>query len=128
VQGRVTDDERQLCKWRCTKHRREPPRQHAVVHLDGDMARVVDVTEQYEVQAALHTFVPRNPPEERQQRRLPTLQEEQGPVAAADEGGAESLVPTTTTQDSSVPLRTMGGGPRFPGVRAVSMVGPSVDV
>lgn len=34
----------QMCVWRCTKHRREPPSSERIVRVDGDFSRLVDVS------------------------------------------------------------------------------------
>lgn len=40
-----TEDEHQLCRWSCTKHRREPPTTTpTIVRVDGDFGRLVDVS------------------------------------------------------------------------------------
>lgn len=57
VTGNPTQDDNQLTKWRCTKHRREPPKPHAIVQIDGRFARVVDVSEDFTIDTASRTIV-----------------------------------------------------------------------
>lgn len=47
VTGNPTQDDNQLTKWRCTKHRREPPKPHAIVQVDGRFCRVVDRSDEF---------------------------------------------------------------------------------
>jgi len=45
VTGKPTAE--QLCVFRCTKHRRQPPKPSAIVRIDGGYNRVVDVSSEY---------------------------------------------------------------------------------
>lgn len=47
VTGNPTQDDNQLTKWRCTKHRREPPKPHAIVQVDGRFCRVQDRSDEF---------------------------------------------------------------------------------
>lgn len=42
--GRPTENADQVAKWKMTKHRREPPREHALVKIVGHVCKVVDVS------------------------------------------------------------------------------------
>lgn len=44
VSGPPTDDGRQLARFRCTKHRREPPKPYSTVEIRGSFNEVVDRT------------------------------------------------------------------------------------
>jgi len=45
VSGSV--DENGMCKWECTKHRREPPSKHRIVRVYGRFNRIIDCTHSY---------------------------------------------------------------------------------
>ncbi|MFO0822516.1 MAG: hypothetical protein U0792_05250 [Gemmataceae bacterium] len=45
VTGKPTSE--QLCVFRCTKHRRQPPKPSAIVRIDGGYNRVIDVSSEY---------------------------------------------------------------------------------
>ena len=49
VTGPPTEDGRQLARFLCTKHRREPPRGYAIVKIDGRFNRVIDVSKDFVV-------------------------------------------------------------------------------
>lgn len=52
VCGHPTDEPNklQVTKWKCTKHRREPPSQYMLVGIDGRFHRLLDVSAEYVVQ------------------------------------------------------------------------------
>ena len=57
VGGPPTEDGRQLALFRCTKHRREPPKAYAVVKINGSYNEVVDETDIWTVDHQNRTFV-----------------------------------------------------------------------
>lgn len=44
-------NEEQLCKIRCTKHRRQPPREYGIIQVDGLFSRVRNMSESYAIDA-----------------------------------------------------------------------------
>jgi RecA/RadA recombinase len=47
ITGPTTQDDRQLCVWDCSKHRREPPRNRTVVRIDGIYHRIEGVGDKF---------------------------------------------------------------------------------
>lgn len=59
VVGIPTQDARQLTQFRMTKHRRQPPRNEAIVQIDGAYCRVLDASEKYMLSDDSHDFTER---------------------------------------------------------------------
>lgn len=57
--GNVTQDSAALCRFDCTKHRREPPRDYAIVHVDGAFTRLQDMSGDYVIATNQRRFVSR---------------------------------------------------------------------
>jgi len=57
VTSRPTEDERQLARLVCSKHRRTPPRGHAIVKIMGEFCHLVDVSDEYTVDYAERNIV-----------------------------------------------------------------------
>lgn len=57
VGGKPTQDNRQLQRFNCTKHRREPPRGHAIVKIDGTYSQVKDRSDMYVVDPGTRQIV-----------------------------------------------------------------------
>lgn len=43
-------NEKQLCVVACTKHRRQPPRESAIIQVQGEFSRIADVSREYAVE------------------------------------------------------------------------------
>lgn len=57
ISGPPTQDGTQLARFRCTKHRRQPPVGSAIVQINGAFNEVVDCSDQYTVDTASRTIV-----------------------------------------------------------------------
>jgi hypothetical protein len=55
--GPITEDKLQLARFRCTKHRREPPKSHAVVQLLGNFNKIIDRSKDFVVDTQSRRFV-----------------------------------------------------------------------
>lgn len=57
VCGQPTEDERRLCRWDATKHRREPPRGDLIVQIVGDYNYVRDASDEYVCETSARAFL-----------------------------------------------------------------------
>jgi len=55
--SQLTQDKRQLARLICTKHRRQPPKDHAIVKLLGQFNWLVDVSKDYTIDPSERDFV-----------------------------------------------------------------------
>jgi len=60
VATKPTEDKRQLCVFRMTKHRRRPPAKTAVVRVNGKFCRIEDASDKFVLDATRHQFVQRS--------------------------------------------------------------------